>query len=64
MAGKKTGKRKAESEDDEKPEPLRAKREVAVVKKEVHQPLLPSMKPCLKLLNDFSTKKYQVSVGI
>ncbi|CAA0059112.1 Bromodomain-containing protein bet-1 [Caenorhabditis elegans] len=59
VAGKKTGKRKAESEDDEKPEPLRAKREVAVVKKEVHQPLLPSMKPCLKLLNDFSTKKYQ-----
>ncbi|KAF1769462.1 hypothetical protein GCK72_001279 [Caenorhabditis remanei] len=58
VAGKKTGKRKAESDEEEKQESHRAKRDVPVVKKEVHQPLHPSLKPCSKLLSEFFSKKY------
>ncbi|CAL2029847.1 unnamed protein product [Caenorhabditis brenneri] len=58
VAGKKTGKRKADSDDEEKPEQSRAKREVTVVKKEVHQPIPPILKPCHKLLCELLSKKY------
>ncbi|CAO4360522.1 unnamed protein product [Caenorhabditis nigoni] len=59
VAGKKTGKRKNDSDDEEKPETHRSKREVAVVKKEATHPVLPIMKPCIKLLAEFYNKKYQ-----
>uniref|UniRef100_A0A1I7THQ3 Bromodomain-containing protein n=1 Tax=Caenorhabditis tropicalis TaxID=1561998 RepID=A0A1I7THQ3_9PELO len=58
VAGKKTGKRKVDSDEDEKPEQLRAKREVTVTKKEVHQPISAIMKPAHKLLTEFFSKKY------
>ncbi|CAI2322905.1 unnamed protein product [Caenorhabditis sp. 36 PRJEB53466] len=56
-AGKKTVKRKAESDEDEKTEPQRTKREAAT-KKDPHHTISPIMKPCLKLLNEFYNKKY------
>lgn len=59
--GKKPGKRKVDSEDEEKSEPQRVKREASTVKKETQHNIAPVMKPCLKLLNELYSKKYHVS---
>uniref|UniRef100_A0A8R1DI64 Bromo domain-containing protein n=1 Tax=Caenorhabditis japonica TaxID=281687 RepID=A0A8R1DI64_CAEJA len=61
ISGKKAGKRKADSDEEEKPESLRVKRDVATHKKE--NTILPALKPCLKLMNEFYSKKYHVSLN-